>query len=648
MFHVKPFPRNFGVIVIGGGHAGIEASLASARMGVSTAMVTLDSSKIGEMSCNPSIGGVGKGQLTKEIDALGGEMGINADFTGIQFKRLNTKKGSAVQSSRCQSDKKLYSERIQKVIESTDNLYVVSGEVKSLKVEQGEVKGIILKDLQGAFVELECEQVVVTTGTFMKGLMHCGPDQTQGGRAGEKNSVGLSDHLRDLGFEILRLKTGTPPRLIRESIDFSKMEVQPGDSPPRRFSFWNSQVVQPQVDCHLSYTNELVHRVIQDNIQYSPLFSGAIKGIGPRYCPSIEDKVVKFPEKSRHTLFFEPESLTSNWIYPNGISTSLPAEVQEKFIKQIPGCEEVQFARFGYAVEYDCINPIQLEKTLETKKIKGLFFGGQVNGTSGYEEAAAQGLIAGINAALRSKKEPPFLLSRAESYIGVMLDDLTSLGVTEPYRMFTSRAEFRLSLREDNADLRLSPYGFQLGLLSGSQWESFLERKKSIETTKVFFNKVFVKPTSHLVSEFENIGAGSFTQSTSISQLLKRPEVGIENLQSLPEVANQTKGLSAETIETVEIEVKYEGYIQIQAEEIQRLSKLKEIAIPKSVNYGDVIGLSSEVREKLKKAQPDSVSEASKISGITPAALGALIAHIRNKEKVSRGTSKNQPSLSGA
>ncbi len=626
MFHVK----HFDVVVIGGGHAGCEAALASARMGSSTLLVTMNPDKIAEMSCNPSIGGVGKGQLVKEIDALGGEMGKNADFTGIQFKRLNTRKGSAVQSSRCQADKKQYALRMQNIVASTENLHVCHGEVKALWVEGAEIRGVKVLAKAGNTLEVQTGSVVITAGTFMKAVMYTGFERSEGGRFGESPSLGLSDTLRDLGFTLLRLKTGTPARLIAESIDFSQMEEQKGDELPSKFSFWESSIILPQVSCFLTFTNEKTHQAIRDNLHRSPLYSGEIKGVGPRYCPSIEDKVVKFPDKGRHQLFFEPESLDSNWIYPNGISTSLPSDVQESFIRSIPGCQEVKIARYGYAVEYDCIDPRQLKPSLESKAIKGLFLGGQVNGTSGYEEAAAQGLLAGINAALLSQKRTPFILSRTESYIGVMIDDLTTLGVSEPYRMFTSRAEYRLSLREDNADLRLSRYGFVLGLLSEEQKLGFEERSKAVVEMKQFLKRTFVKPTHKVQELLTSKNLSPLIQGQSLDSLIKRPELSLAEVLEVSDIL-APHSLSRETSETLEVEVKYEGYVAMQMQEIERMKKLQTLSIPKELKYGVVAGLSIEIKEKLERIKPSTLAEAAQISGVTPAALSALLFHLRQR-----------------
>ena len=601
-------------------------------MGLRTALLTLDPSKIGEMSCNPSIGGVGKGQLVKELDALGGEMGRTADHTGIQFKRLNTRKGSAVQSSRCQSDKKQYALRMQKIVAAQTGLEVLRCEVKEIRTVGDRVESVAIADASsGERTTLATRSVVVTAGTFMKGWMHCGEQQGEGGRFGEKSSVGLSDSLRDLGFTIQRLKTGTPPRLIAESIDFTQMEEQPGDPVPRRFSFWGSTIDLPQVSCYLTYTNAQTHEAIRANLNRSPLYSGQIQGVGPRYCPSIEDKVVKFPQKDRHPLFFEPEALDSNWIYPNGISTSLPADVQEAFVRSLPGCAGVKFARYGYAVEYDCIDPRGLSKSFESLKVRGLFMAGQVNGTSGYEEAAAQGLFAGINAALYARDQAPFLLSRAESYLGVLIDDLTRHGVTEPYRMFTSRAEFRLSLREDNADLRLSPFARALGLLSDADFARFQARQERIERSKEALDRTILKPGPVVEEKLRELGSAGLSQAVPLSQMLKRPEVGLSDLFSmLP--GPFAVDLDPESAETLEIEVKYSGYIELQRQEIARLRKLVATRIPETLDFQKIAGLSHELRDKLARAKPASLADAATVPGVTPAALTAVLFHLRQKE----------------
>jgi tRNA uridine 5-carboxymethylaminomethyl modification enzyme len=519
---------------------------------------------------------------------------------------------------------------MQSVVAETSKIQVLHGEVKSILVEDGQVRGVRVLSSLGDLADVQTGSVVITAGTFMRAIMHTGFNRSQGGRFGEAPSLGLSDCLRDLGFNLLRLKTGTPARLIAETIDFSQMEEQRGDEPPSKFSFWDSKITLPQVPCYLTFTNLQTHKAIRDNLHRSPLYSGEIKGIGPRYCPSIEDKVVKFPDKERHQLFFEPESLDSNWIYPNGISTSLPADVQEIFIRAIPGCQDVKIARFGYAVEYDCIDPRQLKASLESKSIRGLFLGGQVNGTSGYEEAAAQGLLAGINAALAAQGSKPLILSRTESYIGVMVDDLTTLGVNEPYRMFTSRAEYRLSLREDNADLRLSRYGIELGLLSDAQKALFEERSRIIEETKLFLKKTYVKPTKKVQDLLASKELAPIVQGQSLDALIKRPELSLVEVMGVSEIP-APHDLSQQTAETLEVEVKYEGYVAMQMQEIERMKKLQGLAIPTELIYGSVSGLSIEIREKLERIRPSTLADAAKISGVTPAALSALLFHIRQR-----------------
>lgn len=626
MFHVE---QKYDVIVVGGGHAGCEASLACARMGLSTALITLDPSKIGEMSCNPSIGGVGKGQLVKELDALGGEMGKNADYTGIQFKRLNTRKGSAVQSSRCQSDKKKYALRMQSVISDTPKLTILEAEVKGLLVVNAKIEGVNLRLKEGAVVPALAKAVVITTGTFMRGLLHCGEKTSAGGRIGEGSSVGLSDDLAALGFTINRLKTGTPPRLKSGSIDFSKMELQAGDVPPMRFSFADTQIQLPQVPCYLTYTNERTHEVIRQNLSRSPLYSGQIKGVGPRYCPSIEDKVVKFPDKDRHPLFFEPEALDSDLIYPNGISTSLPPDVQEAFVRTLPGCENAEFARHGYAVEYDCIDPRQLKKTFEAVHVEGLFLAGQINGTSGYEEAAIQGLLAGINAALKVKEASPLVIGREEGYAGVLVDDLTSLGVNEPYRMFTSRAEYRLSLREDNADLRLRRHGIRIGLVTQADQKRSELKLSRLESAMSALRTQKARPNADSDAYFKSCGTQPMKGPQTFHHLLKRPELDLLDIGRLFHV-ELFAGLSEEERETLEIEVKYEGYIAMQKDEIARLQKMQNVAFPANFSFDLVKGLSTEIREKLNRNQPRTLEAAARISGVTPAALITLVHQLRS------------------
>ncbi len=602
------------VIIIGAGHAGCEAALATSRLGISTLLITLDENKIAEMSCNPSIGGIGKGQLVKEIDALGGQMGIVADLTALHFRQLNSRKGSAVRSTRCQSDKKLYRETMTKILKETPNLNIIEGEAKKILVEKNKIVGVEILSGSKIFT-LRSKAVVLTGGTFLEGIMHTGFEKIIGGRFGEKSSIGLSKSVSEQGLNIIRLKTGTPPRLLKDSIDFSKLHIQLPDENGLRFSFINTDSPLEKRPCYLGFTNPKTHEVIRENLNRSPLYSGKIKGIGPRYCPSIEDKVVKFPEKLRHQIFFEPESLDSNWIYPNGISTSLPKDVQDAYVKTIVGCENAIIARYGYAVEYDSFDPRQLKQTLESKLIENLFLAGQVNGTSGYEEAAAQGLIAGINAVNKINGEEPFILDRSEAYIGVLIDDLVTCGITEPYRMFTSRAEYRLSIREDNADLRLTEYGRKIGLVNDERWKFFKRKKEIISEIKKKLNKLSVQ-----VGE----------EKLLLWNYLKRPEISINDvIKLIPD--KDYSSVESESLQHLEIESKYEGYINIQRQEILRLKKLKELKIPNNLDFSNISGISFEVRQKLNMFRPKTLADAARLSGVTPAALVALLYSIRKR-----------------
>ncbi len=616
----------FEVIVIGGGHAGCEAAHASARLGAKTAMITLDSKKIGAMSCNPAIGGLAKGQLVKEVDALGGVMGRITDLSTIQFRRLNSSKGPAVRSSRAQCDKKRYAENMQHFLAGVPNLSIIEGEVAGLIIDANQVIGVKIGE-----ESIFAKAVVITSGTFLKAIMHRGTTQEEGGRLGDKSSKTLSDDLTKLGLKLRRLKTGTPPRLHKDSIDWSRTTPQPGDDLLIPFSFYerpNPYPFLPQVNCYLTYTNEKTHEIIEKNIGLSAMYSGAITGIGPRYCPSIEDKISRFKDKSQHQLFLEPEGLDVDEIYVNGISTSLPENVQEDFVHSIVGLEEAKFIRYAYAVEYDSVDARQLKRTLECKDVPGLFFAGQVNGTSGYEEAAGQGIIAGINAALKIKSEAEFVLTRLDGYIGVMIDDLILKGSDEPYRMFTSRAEYRLLLREDNADLRLSPLAAKIGLLAPHALEIFNRKKDQVSETRKAIDTFYFYPTLATNEEFTKFNLANIKDRVSAEGILRRPEVNFAVLSKLGFSAPYT---DPEVLEQVEIQVKYQGYIEKDLQILEGVRGSERMSIPIDLDYASIAGLSNEIKGKLKEVRPENIGQASRIQGITPAAVANLMIYLKNK-----------------
>lgn len=610
------------VIVIGAGHAGCEAALAAARMGARTLLLTANLDRIAHMSCNPAVGGLGKGHLVKEIDALDGEMALNTDATGIQFRTLNLTKGPAVQATRVQTDKARYSLRMKKVLEGKKNLALRQATVERILTDGAKVTGVET----GWGEKLSARTVIVTTGTFLNGLIHVGLDEVHGGRMGDAASFGLSRSLAGFGLEMGRLKTGTCPRLDGRTIDFSRLEAQQSDDRPRPFSFLTRAIPGDLMSCYVTYTNERTHDLIRSGLDRSPLYTGKIKGAGVRYCPSIEDKIVRFADRTRHQIFLEPEGRETNEYYPNGLSTSLPLDIQMEMLQSIEGLEKVEITRPGYAIEYDFVYPTQLSSTLESKRMENLFLAGQINGTTGYEEAAAQGLMAGINAVRKIKGEEPFCPGRDEAYIGVMIDDLVTKGVDEPYRMFTSRAEYRLFLREDNADLRLTEKGYHIGVVSDHRRDLVREKKARIDELAALLSSTRLSPSKSVNEKLASIGLEKIRNSVSLAEILKRPETRLEDLKALDAEIGQ---FSSDVAYRVELDVKYRGYLDRQKEQVERAGKLEGKRIPEDIAYRQVSGLSREVVEKLSRVRPSSLGQASRIPGVTPASVTALLVHLK-------------------
>jgi len=625
------FPSRFDVIVVGGGHAGTEAALAAARMGVKTLLLSHNVETLGQMSCNPAIGGIGKSHLVKEIDALGGAMALATDKAGIQFRVLNSRKGPAVRATRAQADRVLYKAAIRHMLENQPNLWIFQQACDDLIVEQEQVRGVVTQ----MGLRFLADNVVLTTGTFLGGLIHIGLDNYSGGRAGDPPAIALAKRLRELPLRVDRLKTGTPPRIDGRSVDFSQMTVQPGDTPIPVMSFMGSAELHPeQVNCFITHTNERTHDIIRENLDRSPMYSGVIEGIGPRYCPSIEDKIHRFADKQSHQVFIEPEGLTTHELYPNGISTSLPFDVQLQIVQSIKGMENAHILRPGYAIEYDYFNPQDLKYSLETKVIDGLFFAGQINGTTGYEEAGAQGLLAGLNAARRAQELDAWCPRRDEAYIGVLVDDLITMGTREPYRMFTSRAEYRLVLREDNADLRLTEQGRELGLVDDARWAAFNAKREAIEQETQRLRSTWVQPGSAQGQAYSAQYGTPLTHEYSLLDLLRRPEVEYSALVALTGGSD----VQADAAEQVEIQAKYAGYIERQQEEIDRLRQHEQTRLPEDLDYASLNGLSNEIRGKLADVRPETLGQASRIPGVTPAAVSLLLIHLKKRNALGSGS----------
>jgi len=616
------YPDPFDVIVVGGGHAGTEACLAAARQGCRTLLLTQSIETLGQMSCNPAIGGIGKSHLVKEIDALGGAMGLATDRAGIQFRVLNSRKGPAVRATRAQADRQLYRMAIREILEAQPNLTIFQQSVNDLIIEADRVVGV--KTQMG--LEFRAKAVVLTVGTFLGGVIHVGMEKQAGGRAGDAASIPLADRLRELPFNVARLKTGTPPRIDGKTVDYSELERQPGDTPRPVMSFMGDESMHPdQIACHITYTNEETHDIIRNGLDRSPLYTGEIDGVGPRYCPSIEDKIVRFADKHSHQVFIEPEGLNTNELYPNGISTSLPFDVQLALVRSIKGFENAVITRPGYAIEYDYFDPRDLHYTLETKFLGGLFFAGQINGTTGYEEAGAQGLIAGLNAGLQVMDKSPWWPKRDQAYIGVLIDDLITLGTQEPYRMFTSRAEYRLILRQDNADRRLTALGRDLGLVNDLRWSRYNDKIEYIEAHRQILDKTHITPTSSNFKQVQNSLNVQLAKEYSLTDLLKRPDIRVADLLE----AMSLSWPDEEANEQLEIDIKYQGYIARQVDEIERLKQQESLTIPENLDYEQIPGLSNEVKQKLIRVRPQTLGQAARISGITPAALSLLLVTIK-------------------